>query len=111
MATTRLRAFDRAPGNPRWLRDAGVSFSLTTDGLEKVEDFETRVREARSRGLSADDALAAVTTVPARQLGLGDRLGTLEAGKIANLVVRDGAPFEEKSTRRRDLDRRRPRSS
>ncbi len=97
VSTTRLRAYDRAPGNPRWLRDAGVSFSLTTDGLEKVDDFETRVREARSRGLSADDALAAVTTVPARQLGLGDRLGTLEAGKIANLVVRDGAPFEEKS--------------
>ena len=98
VSTTRLRALDRAPGNPRWLRDAGVSFSLTTDGLEKVEDFETRVRDARGRGLSADDALAAVTTVPARQLGLGDRLGTLEAGKIANLVVRDGAPFEEKST-------------
>ncbi|MET0619506.1 MAG: amidohydrolase family protein [Thermoanaerobaculia bacterium] len=98
VSTTRLRAFDRAPGNPRWLRDAGVTFSLTTDGLEKVDDFDARVREAMGRGLSADDALAAVTVVPARQLGLGDRLGTLESGRIANLVVRDGAPFEEKST-------------
>jgi len=97
VSTTRLRAYDRAPGNPRWLRDAGLTFSLTTDGLEKVDDFDVRVREALGRGLSADDALAAVTTVPARQLGLGDRLGTLEAGKIANLVVRAGAPFEEKS--------------
>jgi len=91
----RLRAFDRAPSNPRWLRDAGVSFSFTTAGLESVGDFDARVREAMARGLSADDALAAVTTVPARQLGLSDRIGTLEAGKVASLVVRSGAPFAE----------------
>jgi imidazolonepropionase-like amidohydrolase len=96
VSTARLRAFDRAPGNPRWLRDAGVAFSLTTDGLDKVDDFDRRVREAMARGLSADDALAAVTTIPARQLGLSDRLGTLEAGRIANLVVRSGPIFDEK---------------
>ena len=93
----RLRAFDRAPSDPRWLRDAGLSFSFTTAGLEEVGTFDERVREAIGRGLSPDDALAAVTTVPARQLGLADRLGTLEAGKVASLVVRTGAPFEEKS--------------
>ena len=98
VSMTSLRAFDRAPGDPRWLRDAGVSFSFTTAGLDAVGDFDKRVREAIGRGLSADDALAAVTTVPARQLGLGDRLGTLEAGKVASLVVRSGAPFEDKST-------------
>ncbi len=92
---TRLRAFDRAPSNPRWLRDAGLSFSFTTAGLDSVGDFDERVREAMARGLSADDALAAVTTIPARQLGLSDRLGTLEAGKVASLVVRSGAPFSE----------------
>ncbi len=97
VSTTRLRAFDRAPGNPRWLRDSGVTFSLTTDGLDKLDDFDRRVREAMARGLAADDALAAVTTVPARQLGLADRLGTLETGRIANIVVRSGAPFAEKS--------------
>ena len=50
-----------------------------------------------ARGLSADDALAAVTTIPARQLGLADRLGTIEPGKIANLVVETGQPFAENS--------------
>ncbi len=94
---TRLRAFDRAPSDPRWLRDAGLTFSFTTAGLEDVGTFDERVREAIGRGLSPDDALAAVTTVPARQLGLADRLGTLEAGKVASLVVRSGAPFEERS--------------
>jgi len=89
----RLRAFDRAPSNPKWMRDAGVTFSFTTAGLEDTEDFARRVREAIARGLSREDALAAVTTVPARQLGLADRLGSLEPGKIANLAVSTGEPF------------------
>src|SRR5262249_26407463 len=94
---TKLRAYDRAPSNPKWLRDAGLEFSLTTDGLDDAKDFPARVREARERGLAQDDALAAVTTVPARQLGLSDRLGTLAPGKIADLVVETGEPFDEKS--------------
>ncbi|MDQ5873506.1 MAG: amidohydrolase family protein, partial [Acidobacteriota bacterium] len=89
----RLRAIDRAPSNPKWMREAGVSFSFTTAGLEDPEEFGKRVREAIARGLSREDALAAVTTIPARQLGLGDRLGTIEPGKIANLVVATGEPF------------------
>jgi len=93
----RLRAIDRAPSNPKWMKDSGLSFSFTTAGLENAEDFPRRVREAIARGLSRDDALAAVTTVPARQLGLADRLGTIEAGKIADLAVETGEPFAEKS--------------
>jgi imidazolonepropionase-like amidohydrolase len=89
----RLRAIDRAPSNPRWMRDAGVTFSLTTAGLDDPEDFPRRVREAIARGLSREDALAAVTTIPARQLGWGDRLGEIAAGRIANLVVENGEPF------------------
>jgi imidazolonepropionase-like amidohydrolase len=93
----KLRAFDGASSNPRWLKDAGITFSFTTAGLDDPKDFSKRVREAIVRGLSREDALAAVTTVPARQLGLADRLGTLEAGKIASLVVATGEPFAEKA--------------
>lgn len=89
----RLRAIDRAPSNPKWMREAGVTFSFTTAGLEDPEELPRRVREAIARGLSRDDALAAVTTIPARQLGLGDRLGEIAAGRIANLVVETGEPF------------------
>ncbi len=92
---TRLRAFDRASSNPKWLKDAGLTFSFTTAGLEDPKTFPARVRETLARGLSRDDALAAVTTVPARQLGLQDRLGSLEAGKIADLVVATAEPFAE----------------
>ncbi len=93
----RLRRIDRAPSNPKWMKDAGLTFSFTTAGLDDAEDFNRRVREAMARGLSKDDALAAVTTVPARQLGFADRLGTVEAGKIADLAVETGEPFAEGS--------------
>ncbi len=93
----RLRRMDRSPSNPKWMRDAGLTFSFTTAGLDDAEDFNRRVREALARGLSKEEALAAVTTVPARQLGFGDRLGTIEAGKIADLAVQTGEPFAEGS--------------
>ncbi len=94
---SKLRSYDLAPSNPKWLRDAGLEFSFTTAGLDDPKAFSKRVREAMARGLPADDALAAVTTIPARQLGLGDRLGTIAPGKIANLAVETGEPFAEKS--------------
>ena len=93
----RLRAIDRAPSNPKWMREAGIFFSLTTAGLDDPDDFPRRVRQSLARGLSRDEALAAVTTIPARQLGLGDRLGEIAAGRIANLVVETGEPFAASS--------------
>jgi len=92
-----LRRMDRGPSNPKWMRDAGLTFSFTTAGLDDPEEFNRRVRETLARGLSRDDALAAVTTVPARQLGFGDRLGSIEVGKIADLAVETGEPFAEGS--------------
>jgi imidazolonepropionase-like amidohydrolase len=93
----RLRRIDRAPSNPKWMKESGIAFSFTTAGLENAEDFPRRVREAIARGLAREDALASATTIPARQLGLSDRLGTIEAGKIADLVVESGEPFAEGS--------------
>ncbi len=90
-----LRHWHRAPDNPRWLKEAGASVSLTTDGLKDVGDFTERVRRSIARGLPAADALAMVTTEPARQLGLQDRLGSVEPGRLAHLVVATGRPFEE----------------
>jgi imidazolonepropionase-like amidohydrolase len=52
---------------------------------------------AMQGGLPFDAALAAVTTVPARLLGVADRVGTLEVGKDADLVLWSGMPFEPSS--------------
>ena len=93
----RLRHWDRAPSNPRWLRDAGLSFALTTHGLSELEALPDRVRKARARGLSFDDLLAAFTTVPAKMLGLEGKAGEIAPGRAANLVVVEGTLFADRS--------------
>ena len=88
-----LRGWQDAPGNPAALAKAGVTFALTSNGLKDTKQFAVNVGKAIQRGWSADAALAAVTTVPARLLGLDARLGTIAPGKIANLTVTRGALF------------------
>ena len=66
-----LRHWDFAPENPARLKQAGVPFTLTTSTLKDVSKFRMLVRTAIDRGLKADDALAALTTVPAKMLGIG----------------------------------------
>ncbi|MEQ1859989.1 MAG: amidohydrolase family protein [Chthoniobacteraceae bacterium] len=91
-----LRAWDHAPGNPALLRREGRDIALTTHGLEKKSRFRPNARLAIARGLSEADAIAALTTTPARICGVADQLGTIEAGKLAHLtVVEKGRYFDE----------------
>lgn len=89
-----LRAWDRAPSNPRWMRDLGLQVAFTTHGLPELSDLPARVAKARARGLSAEDLLAGLTTVPARMLGLSQQLGEIAPGRPANLVVVEGRLLE-----------------
>lgn len=93
VATEDLRAWQDAPGNAAALTKAGVTFALTANGLKDVKSFPGAVGRAVDRGLTEAQALAALTTTPARMLGLESRLGTLAAGKVANLTVTRGALF------------------
>ncbi|TWU40668.1 amidohydrolase family protein [Novipirellula artificiosorum] len=86
-----------APENPARLTDSGVRFCLTTDGLEDVSKFLSQIRTAVDRGLDTKTALAAVTTVPAALLGIDDRVGKIQPGMLANLVVTDGDLFDSKT--------------
>lgn len=92
-----LRHWDAAPENPGRLAKAQIPFALTSAQLKDQATFLAQVRKAIERGLSADAALAALTTTPARWLGLDHRFGTLEKGKVANIVVTDGDLFAEKT--------------
>ena len=92
-----LRHWDFAPENPARLKEAGVQFALTTSTLKEVSKFRILVRTAIDRGLKADDAIAALTTIPAKMLGMEKQLGTIEAGKAANFVLTDGELFGEKT--------------
>ena len=93
-----LRHWYLAPTNPATLADAGVDFAITTDGLSSIDDFLPNLRTAVARGLSPETALAALTTNPARWLGIDRTHGTIEEGKVANLVVSEGDLFTEKAT-------------
>jgi imidazolonepropionase-like amidohydrolase len=81
---------EEAERNPSELHKAGLSFALVS---AFAPDFLAGVRKAIERGLPADAALRAVTLAPAEVLGVADRLGSLEAGKIGNVVVWSGEPL------------------
>ncbi len=78
-----------APENPMRLHQAGVEFCLTTDGLDDPGQFLKQVRVAVERGLDSSAALASLTTIPARLLGIDDRVGKVQSGMFANLVITD----------------------
>jgi hypothetical protein len=86
-----LERWDAAPENPAKLSQAGVSFALGTCRLSSPTEFPANLRQAIERGLPAEVALAALTTIPAKMLGVESALGTVVPGHIANLVVWDGA--------------------
>jgi imidazolonepropionase-like amidohydrolase len=93
LSLAQLRHWQAAPENPARLASVGVRFALTADGLNQRSQFLPNVRRAVERGLGADVALAALTTVPAGYLGLSRTHGTLEPGKVANVVVASGDLF------------------
>jgi hypothetical protein len=91
-----LRHWDAAPDNPRLLLGTGLTVAFSSHRLDDPKKLYENLARAIKRGLTADQALAALTVTPARLLGLADRLGTIEPGKIANLVVVDGDLFVAK---------------
>ena len=92
-----LLHWDIAPENPARVDAAGIRFALTTDGLPSPKGFLKSLRKAVERGLSKSSALRALTVNPAQMLGVGNQLGTLEAGRLASFVVTDGDLFEKES--------------
>jgi len=90
-----LRHWDAAPGNPLRLLDAGVAVVFTSHRLAEPKQIHPRLATAIERGLTPEGALAALTTTPAALFGVGGRLGTVEPGKVANLVVVEGELFTE----------------
>lgn len=77
-------------------RDAGVKFGFSTIKV-KSKDVKTSLSNIVKNGLSEDQALAALTTAPAEMLGLSAQMGTIDNGKMANLVVTDKPYFEKES--------------
>jgi len=91
-----LRFRDKAPGAPAALAKAGVRFAFYDGGIAAPKDTLKAAKKAIDAGLAPEAALRAMTLSPAEIFGVADRLGSIENGKIANLVVTEGDLFDEK---------------
>ena len=88
-----LRARVAAQKTAGLLAAAGVRFAFQSGGLANPADMLTNARRLLQQGLTADQALRAFTVAPAEIFGVANRLGTIEAGKIANLTISRGDLF------------------
>jgi len=80
--------------NPARLSRAGVTLALASFDTHNSRNLRQEAGNAIANGMNRDAALEAVTLTPARLWGVADRVGSLEAGKDADVVVWSGDPFE-----------------
>jgi imidazolonepropionase-like amidohydrolase len=92
-----LRDRANAPKGPAALDKAGILFAFESSGLSEPKDFLKNAQKTVTSGLPKDAALKALTLNAATLAGAADRLGSLDKGKIANVIVTDGDLFEEKT--------------
>src|SRR6185369_7452164 len=85
-----LRFRAETPKRAGRLAQAGVKFAFESGNLTSIADFFTNAGKAVEGGLSKDAAVREMTIGSAEVLGVSDRLGSIEPGKIANLIVIKG---------------------
>ena len=93
----RSDAYDAAYAGPRKLHEAGVRFAIVSDDTSFSRNLPYEAAMARAYGLPADKALRAITLSPAEIFGVAARLGSIEAGKDANLVLASGDIMDARS--------------
>ncbi len=92
-----MKNWEMAPTNPAAFERAGIPFCLTASDLKEPKDFLVNLRKALAYGLSEDRALEALTSTPAGLLGIYDKVGSLEPGKMANFLISTGPVFQDSS--------------
>ena len=83
---------------PALLSEAGVRLAFQTGGIDNVAGLIEQARIAMANGLSREETLKAMTLYPAQIFGVVDQLGSLEEGKLADIVVFSGDPLGELSS-------------
>ena len=92
-----LKHWELAPANPAAFEKANIPFCLTSAELKDVKQFWTNLRKAIEYGLSENKAFEALTKTPATLLGVYDKVGSLDEGKLANFLITTGPLFNEKT--------------
>jgi imidazolonepropionase-like amidohydrolase len=92
-----LRERADAPKAAAALHKAGVRFAFQSGYLNRPSDYILNAAKAIESGLPKDEAIKAMTIYPAEIFGVSEQLGSIEKGKIANLVVTSGDLFDRRS--------------
>lgn len=90
--------YQRPYQNAGLLHKAGVMVAIRTGETENVRNLNFNAGYAATYGLGKEEALKAVTINPAKIFGVDDKIGSIEVGKVANLMITDGDPFETITT-------------
>ncbi|MGY5850937.1 amidohydrolase family protein [Salegentibacter sp. F14] len=93
-----MKRWNQAPANLKMLAEHDVPFTITTQGIDPEKNFRKHLIKAVEYGLSKEDAMAALTTVPARLLGQENRLGSIKEGAWANFIITSGDFFDKETT-------------
>lgn len=89
--------YDVAYKNAGVMQKAGIKVAIRTNDTENVRNLPFNAGFAAAYGMGVEEALKAITIVPAEIFGISDQLGSIEQGKVANVFVSDGDPFETKT--------------
>jgi imidazolonepropionase-like amidohydrolase len=93
-----MKHWEMAPAEAAMFEKAGINFALTANGLTTVTEFLTNLRKAIQNGLSETKALEALTKAPATMIGVYDKVGSLDAGKLANFFITNAPFFKDSAT-------------
>ncbi|HMH24239.1 MAG TPA: amidohydrolase family protein [Puia sp.] len=98
VSLTDMKHWEMAPTNPGAFEKAGIPFCLTSSDLRDEKQFLVNLRKAFDYGLTEGKAFEALTRTPATVLGIYDKVGSLDAGKLANFLITTGPVFAEKTS-------------
>jgi imidazolonepropionase-like amidohydrolase len=90
--------YDTVYSLPAQLQKRGVKIAFATYGVEFNRNLPYAAGYAVAFGLPYDEAMKAITLNPAEMWGMGDKLGSLDAGKLANVVIANGDPLDVRTS-------------
>lgn len=93
-----MKHWEMAPAEAGLFEKESIPFCITSADVKDAKQFFTNLRKAVEYGLSESKAFEALTRTPATLLGIYDKVGSLDAGKLANFIITSGPVFKENTT-------------
>ncbi|MBL4707360.1 MAG: amidohydrolase family protein [Flavobacteriales bacterium] len=97
LSLAQMKAWELAGENLKELQNAAIEFAISSDGLKTEKEWFANIEVAISKGLKRENAIKALTETPAKLIGAGSLVGTLEKGKLANFIISSDTLFTKKS--------------